>query len=220
MKRILKMLSLALISISSLYAEPMVMMINGERWESVPSGYRTSNINEAGQINNLVSNMTAQLTQNKNFKNISDNRIAITSFVALNNFEKTTMFSNIISENLIHELQVRGYKVIDYKTMDTIKINKDGDFIFSRDTKKLRKQYDINLVLSGTCTSYKRGLVINARILDMRDHSVVSSAQIWMPKRLTNKISGFKEKNVTQLVQREVPKVKKHIVKLKAFETY
>ena len=216
MKRILKMLSLSLIVMSSLYAGPMVMMINGERWESVPSGYGTSNINEAGQINNLVSNMTSQLTQNKNFKNISDNRIAITSFVALNNFDKTTIVSNIISENLIHELQVRGYKVIDYKTMDTIKINKDGDFVFSRDTNKLRKQYDINLVLSGTCTSYKRGLVINARILDMRDHSVVSTAQIWVPKRLTNKITGVRSQNTINIYQREVPSVKRHTIKLES----
>lgn len=186
-------------------------------WQSVP---HSNSINEAGRMNKLVANMGVQLTTNKNFNNISDNRIAITSFVALNDFKKTNMVGNIISENLIHELQVRGYKVIDYKTMDNIKINKDGDFIFSRDTKKLRGKYDINLVLSGTCTSYKKGIVINARILDMRDHSVVSSAQIWIPKRLTNKISGVKSEHVVNLYDYKVPTVKKNVIKLEAFETY
>jgi TolB-like protein len=208
MKKIIILMA-TLISFTSLNA--LSTTINGVKYESVPF----QSVNEAGRINQLVANLGKQLTQNRNFKNISNNKIAITSFVNLNDFENVGVVGNIISENLIHELQVRGFKVIDFKTMDAIKVQQKGDFIFSRNAEKLRKKYDINLVLTGTCTSYKRGVVVNARIINMKDHSVVSTAQIWIEKRLLNKINGTNKIIEFNYVEKQVvPQVKKHMVEL------
>jgi len=149
---------------------------------------------DAGVINQLVSALSNQLTQNKNFQDIEKSAIAITSFVCLDDFTAKSRLSNILSENLIHEMQVRGYKVIDFKTMDTIKIDTKGDFLFSRDVTKLRKRLSIDYALTGTYIKYRNGTVVNARIIDLKTHIVLSSAQILIPQRLEKRISSVGHK--------------------------
>jgi len=151
--------------------------------------YVQSSYSDAGKVNQLVSTLSDQLTLNKNFSDINDPVIAITSFVCLENFKATTRLSNILSENLIHEMQVRGYKVIDFKMMEKIKIDKDGDFLFSRDVEKLRKTLNINYALTGTYTEYKDGTVINARIINLKTHIVLSTGQVFIPKQTLKRIN-------------------------------
>ncbi len=150
---------------------------------------RASN-NDAIAINRVVSSLSEQLTQNKNFENIQNSAIAITSFVDLDNLKITSRLSNILSENLIHEMQVRGYKVIDFKTMEKIKIDSSGDFLFSRDVTKLRKELNINYALTGTYVRYRSATVVNARIIDLKTHVVLSSAQVLIPTRIVKRVAS------------------------------
>ena len=150
--------------------------------------------NDAGVVNRLVSNLSDQLTLNKDFKNIQKSTIAITSFVCLDNFKATSRLSNILSENLIHEMQVRGFKIIDFKTMQNIKIDSKGDFLFSREVSKLRTSLNIDYALTGTYVEYKSGLVVNARIINLKNHIIVSSAQIFIPKRVARRIASVTAK--------------------------
>lgn len=152
--------------------------------------YINSSNSDAGTINRLMSALSAQLTANKNFPNVQTSAIAITSFVSLDDLKSTSRLSNLISENLIHEMQVRGYKVIDFKTMDTIKINASGDFLFSRDIAQLRKSLNIDYALTGTYVKYRTGTVINARIICLKTHVVLSSAQILIPRRVAKRLTG------------------------------
>lgn len=145
---------------------------------------------DAGAINKIVNALANQLTQNKNFENIQDPTIAVTSFVCLDNFQPTTRLSNILSEGLIHDMQVRGYKIIDFKTMDNIKIDSKGDFLFSRDVSKLRKVLNIDYALTGTYVKYKSGTVVNARIINLKNHIILSSAQIFVPKQIMKHIGN------------------------------
>jgi len=149
---------------------------------------------DAATMNQLMSALSTQLTANKNFPDVQSSAIAITSFVSLDDLESTSRISNLISESLIHEMQVRGYKVIDFKTMDSIKINATGDFLFSRDVAKLRKTLNIDYALTGTYVKYRTGTVVNARIICLKTHVVLSSAQILIPRRVAKRISGVKRK--------------------------
>jgi TolB-like protein len=152
--------------------------------------YINTTNSDAGTVNQLVGALSDQLTQNKNFKDIEKAAIAVTSFVCLDDFKAKSRLSNILSENLIHEMQVRGYKVIDFKIMDTIQIDAQGDFLFSRDVAKLRKSLNIDYALTGTYVKYKNGTVVNARIIDLKTHVVLSSAQILIPSRVEKRISS------------------------------
>ena len=150
--------------------------------------YINTGRSDAGTMNQLVNALSNQLTNNKNFPDVQKSAIAITSFVSLDDLKSTSRLSNLLSENLIHEMQVRGYKIIDFKTMDTIKINASGDFLFSRDVAKLRKKLNIDYALTGTFTKYRTGTVVNARIICLKTHVVLSSAQILIPSRVVKRI--------------------------------
>jgi len=150
--------------------------------------YSNSSHNDATTINKIVSALSNQLTQNKDFINIQESSIAITSFVCLDNFKATSRLSNILSENLIHEMQVRGYRVIDFKTMGNIQVDSKGDFLFSRNIEKLKNSLNVNYALTGTYFKYKSGTVVNARIIELTTHVVLSTAQVFIPKRVIKNI--------------------------------
>jgi TolB-like protein len=150
--------------------------------------YIDSSDNDAGVFNQLVSALSSQLTQNKNFGKVDSSAIAITSFVSVDDLNTTSRLSNLLSENLIHEMQIRGYQVIDFKTMDKIKINARGDFLFSRDLKALQNVVNVEFALTGTYAEYRSGTVVNARIINLKNHVVLSTAQILIPKKLAKRI--------------------------------
>jgi len=161
--------------------------------------YDTENI--AGRVNNITRFLTDQLTQNKNFYKISDPIIAITSLVYHSDYDRTNKLGNIIAENLIHEMQVRGFRVLDYKVMPVIKVTPQGDFAISRNIKKLKRKYLINYVLTGTIIEMYNGMVLNVRIVDLSTNLVLSSAQAFIDKKtyfLTVKNLG-KKKNAAIL---------------------
>jgi TolB-like protein len=165
------------------------LQINLGANEISESRYIRSSDNDAGILNQLVSALSDQLTQNKDFGDIQKLVIAITSFVSVDNLKATSRLSNILSENLIHEMQVRGYKVIDFKTMEKIKIDPHGDFLFSRDISTLQTSLNVDYALTGTFTEFKTGTVINARMINLKTHIVFSTAQIFIPKNLVRRIS-------------------------------
>lgn len=136
----------------------------------------------AGRINQTVKFLADQLSQNKDFANISDSRIAITSFVNVENLKETNKLGNLISEHLIHDMQIRGYKVVDFKTMPDIEIGTHGDYAFSRQVKSLRQDISLNYILTGTYTFYADGVSINARIIDVQTSVVSSTAQAFIPR--------------------------------------
>lgn len=180
----------------------MLIQLSASANDRVNINYSQS---DAGAMNQLMSAVSTQLTQNKNFKDVQNSAIAITSFVSLDDLTSTSRLSTIIPENLIHEMQVRGYKVIDFKTMDSIKINGTGDFLFSRDIAKLRKNLNIDYALTGTYAKYRTGTVVNARIICLKTHVVLSSAQILIPNRIVKRISG---------VNRKIPDFVPHTISL------
>jgi len=143
--------------------------------------------NVAGYINRITSSIAEQLSQNKNFYEIKDTPLAILSIVDMNNFKRTAPITKKISENLIHEMHVRGYKVVDYKAMSDIEIDESGDYLFSRAIKDLKKQRAISYALSGTYSEYREGMVVNCRIIDIKSSVVLSTAQVFIPKRILKK---------------------------------
>jgi len=173
------------------------------------------NLNSAGLVNSIASILADQLGQNKNFGNVSDTPIAIASVVNLENFSDAGNFGNVISEALIHEMQTRGYKIVDFKTMSTIRVGEKGDFVFSRALEDLKKKQNINYVLTGTFTKYGDGVSINSRIIDLETNVVKSSAQAFAPIGLVNRINGVVRKNVIVKYVKTAPTVNVNTITLK-----
>jgi TolB-like protein len=175
------------------------------------------NNNTAGKINQIIKFVADQLSHNKNFPNLTKSTIAISSFVNMENLKETNKIGNLISENLIHDMQIRGYRVIDYKTMPGIKLGNGGDFIFSRNAKDLNAKANINYILTGTYTYYRDGISLNARIIDLSTNIVVSTAQGFITKSSLMYITDEYEPYTKSITKDKyvVPRVKKNIITLR-----
>ncbi|MBT3196290.1 MAG: hypothetical protein HN842_09905 [Gammaproteobacteria bacterium] len=147
-----------------------------------------------GELNEVSRFLVDQLTQNRDMENMRDNPIAVASLVELEDFKSTNKLGLWLSENMMHELQIRGFKTIDFKTMPSIQVSKEGDFVMSKNLSELRGKYNINHVISGTYTEYPNGIMINVRLVDMATSVITSSAQAHISKgyylKMLNGING------------------------------
>ena len=134
-------------------------------------------------LNQVTTFMANQLANNRDIKNVSDSRIAVASFVNLNNLDETNKLGMELAENMMHEMHVRGFGVVDFKTREALKVKANGDFVFSRDINELKKQYNIHYFLSGTISRNVDGAVINARLVQADTSLVVSTAQAFLGSR-------------------------------------
>jgi TolB-like protein len=133
-------------------------------------------------LNSVIVALADQLlvTNGINNKKKSQNKIMLTSFVDLNQFNKTTVFGRLVSESMFNELYIRKFKVADIRGQNAVSINANGEFHITRDIKKLKKHIEgINYILVGTYVKFENNsLLLNARILDSLNGDVISSARI------------------------------------------
>jgi TolB-like protein len=135
-------------------------------------------------LNATIIDIADQLFKTNYNKDVKT-RIILTSFVDLNNLEKTTTFGRLISESMFNELHIREFKVTDFRGQDAVSVNEDGEFHITRDTEKLKESLEeIEFILVGTYVKFEnQSLLINARIMDSISGDVVSSARVvYKPK--------------------------------------
>jgi TolB-like protein len=128
----------------------------------------------------FVESMTEDLVLSNTSVN-ARTPIAVTSFVDLQNMDATNWLGNTVSEGFIHQLQQRGFKVIDFKTTGSIQVTQQGDFAFSRNWKDLSEEQEIQYVLTGTMLRQEGGVLVNARVVGMQSRVVVATAQGFLP---------------------------------------
>ena len=135
---------------------------------------------ESGKFAAKLIFLADQLERNVDHKN-TQNSYVVGSFANLNNLTETSPLGRLIAENLIHELQVRHWKVYEARLMKNVLINERGEFTLSRDPRQLRDEYQVSGVVAGTYVESDGNLVINARIIDIGTGVVISSGQIQFP---------------------------------------
>lgn len=145
-------------------------------------------VTPSGSLNQVMSFIANQLANNRNIENVTGTRIAIGSFVNISNLEETDKLGMAIAENLMHEMHVRGFGIVDFKTRDALRVRQNGDYVFSRDVADLKRNYDIHYFLSGTVSRNADGAVINARLVQADTSLVVSTAQGFVPNANLDKL--------------------------------
>jgi len=103
--------------------------------------------------------------------------IKIKPIVNLYDPKKSSIATKKIAENLIHEMFIAGFQVVE---------NEDS----------------ADSYMSGTYINYKNGMLINARVIDKKSGYIYSSAQLFLSKKelksinkIYNKYSWFSETN-------------------------
>jgi TolB-like protein len=132
--------------------------------------------NSAGKFNSQVIFLADQLEKNADRKSLG-NTFIITSFSNLDNLAETTTLGRLLSESLIHELQVRKWQVFDVRLTKDVIVNPSGEFSLSRDINKIRDTYKVGGVVTGTYTNVEGNIIVNGRAIDTNTGIVISSAQ-------------------------------------------
>ena len=139
-------------------------------------------------IEAIANSIALKLSNNRNSNIIKSKTLVILSIVDINNYKKTSQLGRRLSEELIHTMELHGYKILDYKATGAITIDKNGEYLFSRAINDLKKQRRITYALSGTYTRYADSLSINCRIIDIKTSIVVSTAKLSIPRTILRRI--------------------------------
>ncbi|MDD2307966.1 MAG: FlgO family outer membrane protein [Desulfuromonadaceae bacterium] len=133
-----------------------------------------------GDFNDKMKNLADQLDKNAAADNLS-NTYVVTSFTNLDKIDDTTALGRLISENLIYGLQMHKWRIIELRLSKGVDVNAAGEFFLSRDISKLRDEYKISGVVTGTYSVAEGNLTINARVIDVNTGLVISSGQTYLP---------------------------------------
>ena len=133
-----------------------------------------------GKFNSEIIFMADQIERNADRKSL-DNTFVVTTVSNLNNLAETSAFGRLFTENLIHELQVRKWRVYEVRLNKDIIINSTGEFSLSRDTQKIRDIYKIGGIVVGTYAVAEGHIIVNSRVIDMNSGIISSSGQIHIP---------------------------------------
>ncbi|MDD2734401.1 MAG: FlgO family outer membrane protein [Desulfuromonadaceae bacterium] len=133
-----------------------------------------------GRFNAQMIFMADQIERNADRKSL-DNTFIVTSFSNLNKLSETNAFGRLVAENMIHELQVRKWRVFEVRLTKDVVINEAGEFTLSRDIQKIRESYKVGGIVTGTYSVSGNHIIVNARVVDINNGLVASSGQIHMP---------------------------------------
>jgi TolB-like protein len=179
MKRFLKMALASSLLVGSLVAEEVIHHSKETRVHSIPLNIIDSR-NPIGFLNSQAIFLADQLERNLDKKYLTS-AVMVTSFLSLDDLTQTNSLGRLLSESLIHELQVRRWKVIDARLVKDIIINQKGEFALSRDIKNIKDSYNVSGVVTGTYTIADTGVIVNAKVMDIESGVITSSGQISIP---------------------------------------
>ncbi len=119
-----------------------------------------------------VRQMAEQLETSLTKRGIKRLPIAISGFVDLSQAERRRTLGDEIAEGFFHELQARGFNLIDHRVIA----------FADRDEQELPlsefyRQHRISYVLGGSYTVNSDGVTVNARMLDTVTNQVVATGQ-------------------------------------------
>lgn len=124
--------------------------------------------------------LAAQLDANTRFKSAFPAVLAST-FVNLDRIDDTSPLGRVLTEGLVARLQVRGWNLYDVRLSKAVAVTPEGEFVLSRDPKRLEYQYATAAVLAGTYTIAASEVLVHARIIDVASGVVVASAEVRIP---------------------------------------
>lgn len=133
-----------------------------------------------GKFSSRMIFLADQLERNIDHKQVNSSYL-IGSFVDLNDMTKSSPMGRLIAENLMHELQVRSWRIFEPRLMQNFMINEGGEFVLSRDVKQLKTKYGVSGVVAGTYIVSGDYTVVNARVINVDNGIVLSTGQVQVP---------------------------------------
>lgn len=109
--------------------------------------------------------------------------IAVATFVDIDNLYGSSTFGRFYGENLMSELTMRGYNVIELRQSEALQVMfGQGEFGLSREVNSLRNARDIAGLVVGTYAVSPVRVYVNARLVDPVTSVVISAGSVEMAK--------------------------------------
>ena len=109
--------------------------------------------------------------------------IGVTTFVNLDDLYATSSFGRMLSEQVMSELTMRGYDVIELRHMDALQfLSNEGEFALSRENGFVRKERELGGIVVGTYVASPERVYLNARLLDPTTSKVLTAGSVEMDK--------------------------------------
>jgi len=122
----------------------------------------------------------------------SDHKIVFTSLVDLNDFKESSNFGRLFSESLMTQMAQRGYSVIEYRGDEIVSKTNKGEFKLNR--ARVQPIADENiLVLVGTYSKMDDSVIVNVRIVEKSNSTLVSAASAYLPTKTSTKALILKD---------------------------
>lgn len=86
-----------------------------------------------------------------------------------------------IQEGLISAVSQQGGQVTEYRTTRALRLQDEQELMLSRELDDLARHQQIDYFLTGTYSEVDGGLMVNARLILLRDSSVYAAATHYFP---------------------------------------
>jgi TolB-like protein len=117
------------------------------------------------------------------FRGNAGGPIAVATFVDLDNLYGTSTFGRLLAEQLMSELAMKGYNVLEVRQSDALQVLfEQGEFGLSREVTRLRSHQDVSGLVVGTYTVSPVRIYINARLIDPASSVILSAGTVEMSK--------------------------------------
>jgi TolB-like protein len=130
----------------------------------------------AGRFNASVIFLADQLERNLERRSPGALFI-VTSLAHLDNLEQTSGLGRLIAEQLIHELTIRRWQLIDLRMSRDIAIKESGEFSLTRDITRIREETRASGLVTGTIAVAGGHVLVSVRVVDVASGVVLSTAQ-------------------------------------------
>ena len=108
--------------------------------------------------------------------------VAMGVFVDLARLTRTSSLGRYLSEQLMTEFQQHGYRVVELRKSRAVLVRAArGDYGLSRDPDNIASAAAARALVTGTYTVTGGKVLINARVLDNKDATVLASATTTLP---------------------------------------
>ncbi|MGX5913296.1 FlgO family outer membrane protein [Aliidiomarina sp. Khilg15.8] len=113
-------------------------------------------------------------------------RVAVGSLLPVQNLQQTghgddRRMAQQIQEGLISAASQQGAQITEYRTTRALRLQDEQEIMLSRELDQLARHQQIDYFLTGTYSEVDGGLMVNARLILLRDSSVYAAATHYFP---------------------------------------
>jgi TolB-like protein len=117
------------------------------------------------------------------YRGSANGPIGVTTVVNLDDLYTTSSFGRMVAEQMMSELAMRGFDVIELRQADALQFLSDaGEFGLSRDVGVVRNARDLVGIVVGTYVDSPERVYVNMRLIEPASSVIVSAGSIELVK--------------------------------------